>query len=288
MLIELGVGLGRQPFMQQRQGQARLAGPLRGADQGLREQITLRMGAAEGDHAVAQLGQQLDRLAVVTAGKGIQAARQRQRGVAGGAGIVIVTGGGFRHHRQQLIGQVEAPTGDKTEHRVQVIEAIPAVLDMGLPEGQLRLPAFAHIHALQAQAPEQRGGILMILNGQRVTANMLVVQRQHLGPGLGIEVTERQVPPMVHGQAIALGPVALALRQPVNALLRPSTHLQRLGHGMNGPCITRAGLQCLAAETLGTGMGTIGLQAEGIHAQVMAVERRAGVDKAQTAGHPVA
>ena len=55
------------------------------------------------------------------------------------------------------------------------------VLDMLGRDLRHRQPAFTNIHTIEFQPPQQRGGIakIKILIHLQVTANMLIIKRQH-------------------------------------------------------------------------------------------------------------
>ena len=104
----------------------------------------------------------------------------------------------------------------------------------------------------------------------------------------GIQVVQREVPPVVVREPVLRGPVLFARAQPFDAVAQPALHLHHVRLGMHGPRIAMVALQGAPAHVLGTRVQCRLLQAERIHAEDVAVAFRVGIPMRQHLCHPVA
>ena len=103
-----------------------------------------------------------------------------------------------------------------------------------------------------------------------------------------IQVIEGQMPPVVEGEAVVGRPVVRPAGQPVHAVAEPALHLHHMGAGMDGPGIARVQLQRPPRALLGAAIVAHLLEAEGVHAQNVAVAGHGLVPVAERAGDAVA
>ena len=156
-------------------------------------------------------------------------------------------------------------------HVVERVEAVLGGLRL-VGRGQL-LVAIPRVDPAQAQAPEQCGGIehlqldLRSLGPQRAVVNL-----QHPVEAIVVEIEERDVPPVVEGEAVVvLRPIGLAPFHEGDAFLLPRLHLHDVADRVLRPAVVRLQVDGLPAGVLRRAVVPAFLQAEGGHAEQEAV-----------------
>ena len=77
----------------------------------------------------------------------------------------------------------------------------------------------------------------------------------------------RQMPPVVNGEKVVLGPVRLPLTHPSDSGTRVALHFVHMRHGVVGPRIIGAGIQRRAAGFFGATVIAALLAPKGEHAK---------------------
>ena len=215
----------------------------------------------------------------VTALKGQQRAHQGQadftrHGVVGAARVVAIERA-FGAARHPCFGRAHAVGREQGQHHVHVVEDVIARLRVAAAPGIGQSRGWRHnVFAQQMQPPQQSGSIEPLQRDLHArAAEVLVGQAQHARDVHGLEPEQRLVPPQVHGETIALGPLRLVLAQPGRAFFVAPLHLHDMRHGVDRPGPARVGLQGLAADVLGMRVEVAFLEAEGVQAQHVGVQR---------------
>ena len=127
-------------------------------------------------------------------------------------------------------------------------------------------------HVMEMQAPKQGRGVNHLerdLGGPG--PDLLIIDGQHPIPFSAVEMVEGEVPPVVKCEAVVMRPVLASPGEPVDAFLQPRLHFHDMGHGVNRPRIARVEGERLAATFFSPQVVAHFLQAEGMHAEHVAI-----------------
>ena len=161
------------------------------------------------------------------------------------------------------VAQVVASGEAERHHCVPVVEHVDGLGQQRLDVVAQLCGAPADVDTEQGQAPQQCGGVVDVepLRGAS-GADRAVVEAQHLVELAQLQVVQRPVPPVVHGE-VARRPVVLGLAEEVHPVVGPPLHLEDVGQGVDGPGVVSRRPEGGAGAGLGLPVACVLLQAEG-------------------------